>query len=100
MVAYGELQKLRAGDKSPETRRAFETHKADLGYGLLLKKYTNDIATAGNDLVLKAANDTIPRVADQKRWLMRMAVWCIPLPWIAAESGWFVAEYGRQPWTI
>ncbi len=31
---------------------------------------------------------------------MRLAVWCIPLPWIAAETGWFVAEYGRQPWTI
>ena len=40
------------------------------------------------------------RVADQKRWLMRMAVWCIPLPWIADETGWFVAEVGRQPWTI
>jgi len=40
------------------------------------------------------------RVADQKRWLMRLAVWSIPLPWIAAETGWFVAEYGRQPWTI
>ena len=23
-----------------------------------------------------------------------------PLPWIAAELGWFVAEYGRQPWAI
>ena len=22
------------------------------------------------------------------------------LPWIAAESGWFVAEFGRQPWII
>ncbi len=25
------------------------------------------------------------------------AVWSIPLPWIACEMGWFVAEYGRQP---
>ena len=24
----------------------------------------------------------------------------VPLPWIAAELGWFVAENGRQPWTI
>ncbi len=31
---------------------------------------------------------------------MRLALWSIPLPWIAAETGWFVAEYGRQPWTI
>lgn len=22
------------------------------------------------------------------------------LPWIAMESGWFLAEYGRQPWAI
>jgi cytochrome d ubiquinol oxidase subunit I len=40
------------------------------------------------------------RVADQKKWLLKLALWCIPLPWIAAETGWFVAEYGRQPWTI
>jgi cytochrome d ubiquinol oxidase subunit I len=24
----------------------------------------------------------------------------IPTPWIAAELGWFVAEFGRQPWAI
>jgi cytochrome d ubiquinol oxidase subunit I len=27
-------------------------------------------------------------------------VWSIPLPWIAIEAGWFIAEYGRQPWAI
>jgi cytochrome d ubiquinol oxidase subunit I len=36
----------------------------------------------------------------QKRWLLWLALWGIPLPWIASECGWFVAEYGRQPWTI
>jgi cytochrome d ubiquinol oxidase subunit I len=25
---------------------------------------------------------------------------CLPLPWLAAELGWIVAEYGRQPWAI
>jgi cytochrome bd ubiquinol oxidase subunit I len=29
-----------------------------------------------------------------------MAVVMIPAPWIAAEMGWFVAEFGRQPWTV
>jgi cytochrome d ubiquinol oxidase subunit I len=29
-----------------------------------------------------------------------LAVAIIPTPWIAAELGWFVAEYGRQPWTV
>ena len=132
MVAYDNLQKLRTGDKSPTIKLAFEQHKADLGYGLLLKKYTDKVVDADAATIAKAANDTIPkvsplfwtfrimvacgftmlfifgmafyycaiRVADQKRWLMRMAVWGIPLPWIAAETGWFVAEVGRQPWTI
>ena len=35
-----------------------------------------------------------------RRWLQRAALWSLPLPWIACEVGWFVAEYGRQPWTI
>jgi len=35
-----------------------------------------------------------------KRWLMRAAFWAIPLPFIGVEVGWFVAEFGRQPWTV
>jgi cytochrome bd ubiquinol oxidase subunit I len=35
-----------------------------------------------------------------RAWFLRWAVWAIPLPWIAAEFGWVVAELGRQPWTI
>ena len=35
-----------------------------------------------------------------RRWLLRAFLWSLPLPWIAAELGWFVAEYGRQPWAI
>jgi cytochrome d ubiquinol oxidase subunit I len=33
-------------------------------------------------------------------WFLRLAVISLPLPWIAAELGWIVAEYGRQPWII
>lgn len=33
-------------------------------------------------------------------WLLRVAVCAIPLPWIAIECGWFVAEFGRQPWAV
>lgn len=36
----------------------------------------------------------------EKRWLHRFFLWSIPFPWIAVECGWFVAEYGRQPWAI
>ena len=35
-----------------------------------------------------------------RKWLLRAFLWSLPLPWLAAELGWFVAEYGRQPWAI
>lgn len=35
-----------------------------------------------------------------KTWLLWMMFLSLPLPWVAAELGWFVAEYGRQPWVI
>jgi cytochrome d ubiquinol oxidase subunit I len=34
------------------------------------------------------------------RLFLKIALWSLPLPWIAAELGWIVAEYGRQPWVI
>ena len=29
---------------------------------------------------------------------MALVEW--PLPWIAIEAGWFMTEFGRQPWAI
>jgi cytochrome d ubiquinol oxidase subunit I len=40
------------------------------------------------------------RRLDAKRWYLRLALWSLPLPWVASELGWIVAEYGRQPWAI
>lgn len=31
---------------------------------------------------------------------LRLALLALPLPWLGVELGWFVAEYGRQPWVI
>jgi cytochrome d ubiquinol oxidase subunit I len=36
----------------------------------------------------------------QSRTFLKTALWTLPLPWCAAELGWFVAEHGRQPWAI
>jgi cytochrome d ubiquinol oxidase subunit I len=132
MVAYEALVKLKAGDRSLDTQRAFELTKPDLGYALLLKKYTPNVVDATPEQIRSAASDTIPKVAPlfwsfrvmvglaflmlfifaasfwfmarkqlaPQRWLLKLALWAIPVPWIASELGWFVAEYGRQPWTI
>lgn len=35
-----------------------------------------------------------------RRWFLRLAVGIIPLPWLAIEFGWLLAEIGRQPWAV
>ena len=132
MVAYDLLQKLRNGQDTPEIRTQFDAAKKDLGYGLLLTRYTSDVANATEAQIQLAVKDSIPQVAplffsfrimggvgfvllfiigmaffqtcrhkiEQKPWLLKLALWGIPLPWIAIEAGWFVAEYGRQPWAV
>lgn len=40
------------------------------------------------------------RKLDTYPLFLKVAFWSLPLPWIAAELGWIVAEYGRQPWII
>jgi len=132
MKAYTLLNELRSGSQDPAVRDAFNSHKQDLGYGLLLKRYTDNVADATEAQIKQATQDSIPRVAPlyfafrimvlcgvlllgiitlsfwsvirnrvgKNRWLLKAALFGIPLPWIAVESGWFVAEYGRQPWAI
>ncbi|GAA6529933.1 MAG: cytochrome ubiquinol oxidase subunit I [Prevotella sp.] len=34
------------------------------------------------------------------RWLQVVSIIFLPLTYLASESGWLVAEFGRQPWTI
>ncbi len=36
----------------------------------------------------------------ESRWFLHIAAWSWPLPWLAAELGWYVAEHGRQPWVV
>ncbi len=132
MLAYEYLEKIRSGDRSESNLTRFDENKENLGYGLLLKRYTPRVVDATDAQIQQAALDTIPNVAamfwmfrimvglgfymlaliatsfyfcakrvfDQKRWLLKLLLFSLPLPWIAAELGWIVAEYGRQPWTI
>jgi len=132
VAAVKLLEKLRADPQDAAAREAFDRVKADLGFGLLLKKYVRSMDEVTPELMDRAARDTLPRVAPlfwtfrimvalgfamlalfglalwysvkgdfaQRPWLLKWALWFLPMPWIASEMGWFVAEYGRQPWTI
>ena len=37
---------------------------------------------------------------DNNRLWLWVGALSLPLPWIAIEAGWFIAEYGRQPWVV
>ncbi len=47
-------------------------------------------------LIWKNLNETITR----QRYLLKAALWSIPLGYLASMLGWVVSEVGRQPWTI
>jgi cytochrome d ubiquinol oxidase subunit I len=36
----------------------------------------------------------------QVPWLLKALVYAIPLPYLAHQAGWIVAEVGRQPWIV
>src|SRR5487761_872477 len=130
--AYSALEALRRDPADPAAKARFAAHRADLGYGLLLLRYTSAPAGATAGQIDQAAWSTVPNVPvlfwcfrvmvglgfffialfaiafylasrhrlEAHRGFLRMAFLSLPLPWIAAELGWVVAEYGRQPWAI
>lgn len=40
------------------------------------------------------------RKITQESKYLRLMLWAIPLPYLAIEAGWTVAEVGRQPWIV
>ncbi|HEY2679196.1 MAG TPA: cytochrome ubiquinol oxidase subunit I [Steroidobacteraceae bacterium] len=133
--AYSALQVLRAGPPdSPDaaTLQRFNANQADLGYALLLLRFTDDPSKATPGQIDDAAWSTVPNVpvlfwsfrlmvglglffialfatafylATRHRFerhprFLKLAFFSLPLPWIAVELGWIVAEYGRQPWAV
>lgn len=49
---------------------------------------------------LMALYYTIKGKIHKKRSFLRIAIWTIPLAYVASQAGWIVAEVGRQPWVI
>ena len=36
----------------------------------------------------------------ENRWFLQIMLYAIPLPYLAIEMGWILAEVGRQPWIV
>ncbi len=129
--AYAALEILKKDRKDEKAKALLNSHVKDLGYALLLKRYSDTVIDATPAQIKKAAWSTVPQVSPifwsfrimvacgfffitlftlafyfslkqqlEKRWFLKIACWSLPLPWLAAELGWFIAENGRQPWVI
>ncbi len=130
--AYAALRTLQKSPNDAAAKKALAKNADYLGYGLLLKRFTNDPVHASPQQIRQAAWSLVPgdvsllfwsfrgmvacglffillfavgfyfstkRKLD-KRWFLWIALLSLPLPWLAAEFGWFVAEHGRQPWVV
>lgn len=62
MLAYDALTRLQQAPDNVQAKADFAAHGDSLGYGLLLKKYTETVTDATDEQIDKAANDLKPNV--------------------------------------
>jgi cytochrome d ubiquinol oxidase subunit I len=73
----------------PQVFTIYWSFRVMVGFGLLMLAFF--VLS-----VIFSLNNTV----QNRRWFLRLAPWMIPVPFIACEMGWVVAEVGRQPWTV
>jgi cytochrome d ubiquinol oxidase subunit I len=80
------LKEFKAEDRPP-VLPAFLSFRAMVGLGMLF------IALSVFGFAKRKTIESFP-------WFLRILVWTIPLPYLANELGWTLAEVGRQPWIV
>ena len=113
--SYKEAKHNKDLAKAKEARAIFEENNRYLGYGYLEK--AEDVVPnvpltfyAFHTMVIFGSwfillfivilYFTMTNDLANRKWLLRAAVASLPMGYIAQESGWIVAEAGRQPWAI
>lgn len=81
--------RVAARDTIPEVAAVFWAFRVMVGLGLLMLAY-----------FVLATLYTLRNTVQDQTWFLKVAVWMIPAPFLANESGWLLAELGRQPWTV
>jgi cytochrome bd ubiquinol oxidase subunit I len=83
-----DIERAAAGTM-PLVWPVFWAFRIMVGFGLLMLAY----------FVLSVIYTLFDQV-ERRRIFLRFALWAIPVPFVACETGWLVAEVGRQPWTV
>lgn len=115
LEAYKEAKKVQELVKAEEARLTLEENMKYFGYGYI--KAPEDVVPpvaitfyafhimvylGGWFLALFAVLLFLLTKKEimEYRLVLLLALWSIPLGYIAGEAGWIVAEVGRQPWAI
>lgn len=75
IIAYNALQTLMQNPNNTQAQATLTQHEANLGYALLLEKYTSNISAATPQQIQAAAWDTVPQIAPIF-WSFRVMVAC------------------------
>ncbi|MDA8360717.1 MAG: cytochrome ubiquinol oxidase subunit I, partial [Gammaproteobacteria bacterium] len=78
-----------ARDTIPAVAAVFWAFRSMVAFGLLMLAY-----------FVMAILYTLGNTVQDRPWFLKLGVWMIPIPFLANECGWLVAELGRQPWTV
>ena len=115
--AFATYRKLKESDPEAASaaRRTLDEHIDYFGYGYIDAKeelvppirliywaFRVMVGLGGFLLLLMAAVLWLERRGrlSEMRWVQWVALWSIPLVYLAGQAGWIVAEVGRQPWVI
>ena len=102
ITAVIALETLRQHRDDPVARQVLEATKGDLGFGLLLKKYTTDVRQATPEMIDRAMHDTVPKVAPMF-WSFRIMVGLgFAMLLLFALSFWSTlkSECRARPWLL
>ncbi|MEX0986176.1 MAG: cytochrome ubiquinol oxidase subunit I [Bacteroidales bacterium] len=109
-----EFERLKATFEDPQWKEDYYQY---FGYGYYKDRPMNDlipnvkmnfyafhimVILGGHFLILSmlALYLSLKNRWGEKRWILWVALLTLPLPWVASQAGWIVAEVGRQPWVV
>jgi cytochrome bd ubiquinol oxidase subunit I len=77
-------------EERPPVKTTFFSFRimAGLGFLFLLLTFLSTLFSGKKSLL------------ENKHWFLKLMLFAIPLPYIAGQLGWLVAEIGRQPWIV
>lgn len=96
------LEALRKNPKDTDLLAKFNAVQKHLGYGLLVKKYTDDVRLATPEIIDKAAHDSVPKVAPLFWTFRLMVLLAFAMLALFTLSLWSSVKnnFQRKPWLL